>query len=72
MVVKARFKDGVAIPEPGINIPDGTLVGIIVPETLAGDVVEIPPELKEEFKFWEDVSADAWEKFLEWEREAST
>ncbi len=37
-----------------------------------GDEIKVPAELKEESKFWEDVSADAWEKFLEWEREAPT
>jgi hypothetical protein len=36
-----------------------------------GDEDEVPPELKEEFKFWEDVSAHSWEKFLKWEREES-
>ncbi len=67
-MIKAKFIDGVAAPESSVNVPDGSLVGIIVPETL-GPIVEAPPELKEEFEFWQNLSADAWEKFLEWERE---
>ena len=71
MVVKATFKDGLAVPDSKLFVPDGTAVEIVVPEPIVADIVEIPPELKAEFQFWEDLSADAWEKFLEWEREAS-
>jgi predicted DNA-binding antitoxin AbrB/MazE fold protein len=69
MVIRAIFKNGVAVPETSVDVPDGTEVGIILPGPNSGTVAELTPEFREEFKFWEDLSADAWEKFLEWERE---
>ncbi len=71
MVIRARFKDGVAVPESIVNVPDGTEVGIIFPEPKANAVEEITPEIRDEFKFWDDLSTNAWQKFLEWEQEAN-
>lgn len=71
MVIRARFQNGVAVPESDVEIPDGTVVAIVLQGHAEGAIVQVPPELQGEFEFWERLGADGWEKFLEWEREAS-
>lgn len=66
MIIKAKFLNGVAVPENGVCVPDGTVVAIVVKEERA-----LEPELREDFEFWDQLGADGWEKFLEWERKAS-
>jgi hypothetical protein len=70
MVLNAIFKDGVAVPESNAKIPDGTRVEMVVPEKQLGPIVEMTAEEREEFAFWENVSNQGWQKFLDWEREA--
>lgn len=70
MVIRATIKGGVAVPESNFDLPEGTEVGIIVPEKRDGSVAGISPEFKDEFQYWENLSADAWERFLEWEATA--
>ena len=70
MLIRARFKDGVAVPDAPVSVPDGTEVGIIVAEQKGNGTMMATPELQDEFRYWESLSADAWEKFLEWEASA--
>lgn len=66
--IRAVIQDGVAILDAGNNLADGTIVEIT---PIVGPIVEMLPEDREEFAFWERLSDDAWQKFLEWERENS-
>lgn len=64
--IRAVIQGGVAILDSGNKLTDGTIVEI---RPILGPIVELLPEDREEFAFWEKLSDDAWQKFLQWERE---
>jgi hypothetical protein len=67
--IRGVIRGGVAVLESGEAIPDGTVVDVVVREKKLGPVMEMTAEEREEYEGWERLSAEAWQKFLEWEKE---
>jgi hypothetical protein len=63
IVIAGVVKNGVVVPEGTTKLPEGAHVSIVL------SPVEVPPELRDEFKAWEQASDEAWAMIDQWEKE---
>jgi hypothetical protein len=62
-IVPGIVKNGVVVPQSGIELPDGAHVNIVLqPAT-------IPQDLKEELEAWQRAGGSAWQMIDKWESE---
>jgi hypothetical protein len=65
VVISGLVKNGVIVPQGPNQLPEGTLVAIVVPSRS----LELAPEVLTELDAWELVSDEAWALIDQWERE---
>ena len=63
LILSGTVKDGVIVPDPGGDFPEGARVKIAL---AAGELAE---ELRSEFEAWDRARAHAWSMIDDWERE---
>jgi predicted DNA-binding antitoxin AbrB/MazE fold protein len=63
VIIPGIVQNGVIVPTDATQLPEGTTVEIVVAR------LEFTPELRAEFDAWEQLSAESWSRFLEWEKE---
>ncbi len=67
--IRGWMKNGVIVPEPGSDIPDGSEVRLMVVAENAHGPVAFTPEEQAEFEGWDRLGDQAWAMIDEWERE---
>ncbi len=64
-IIPGIVKDGVAVPQDEISLPDGIRVEILVRRA------EIASELESELDQWDKASDEAWAMIDQWETEVT-
>ena len=64
-IIPGIVKDGVAVPQDEISLPDGIRAEILVRRA------EIASELESELDQWDKASDEAWAMIDQWEAEAT-
>ena len=64
-IIPGIMKNGVAVPQDEISLPDGIRVEILVRRA------DITSELESELDQWEKASDEAWAMIDQWEAEAT-
>ncbi len=62
-IIPGIVKNGVVVPQSGIELPDGAHVNIVL------QPADIPQELKEELAAWQRAGSNAWQIIDKWEIE---
>ena len=62
LIIPGTVRDGLVVPEPGVDLPEGARVEIVVPSAT------IPEALEGELRQWEAASDEAWAMIDEWEQ----
>ena len=62
-MLRGAVKNGVIVPEEGVNLPEGALVMFVV------QPLEFTDEERKEFEGWEHLGDEAWAMIDEWEKE---
>ncbi len=65
VVISGLVKNGVVVPQSPNQLPEGTLVAIVVPSRS----LELASEVLTELDAWERASDEAWALIDQWERE---